>query len=131
MNGGVAGLIKGKSDDVTSIEELISACTTKAYTSARIRRAILSSVLMITEENVRSTPTYTSLLGANEKGREYLNRVRKSSSIKIITKQAEGLSLASPSREQFETSLRADKLMCLCRGEAPSEIFRRSPIILK
>lgn len=131
MNGGVAGLIKGKSEDITSVEELISACTTKAYTSARIRRAILSSVLMITEENVRSAPTYTSLLGANAKGREFLNKIKKTTSLSIVTKPADALSLPPHIKEQFEISLRADRLMSLCRSESTSTIFRRSPFMDK
>lgn len=131
MNGGVAGLIKRKADDVTSVDELISTCTTKAYTSARIRRAILSSVLMITEENVRSAPTYTSLLGANAKGREFLNKIKKTTSLSIVTKPADALSLPLHIKEQFEISLRADRLMSLCRGESASTIFRRSPFMDK
>ncbi len=131
MGGGVSGLIKGKADEATSIEDLILLCTGKTYTAARIRRAILSSVLMITEESVRSAPTYTSLLGANEKGREFLNKIKKSTSLSIVTKPADALSLPSPIKEQFEISLRADKLMALCRSESPSAIFRRSPLIDK
>lgn len=130
MNGGVSGLIKSKADEVTTVSELIEHCTGKAYTSARIRRAILSSVLEITEENVREAPAFTSLLAANEKGREFLNKIKKSSSVQIVAKVADGASMPESLKKQFEITLRADKLMCLCRNETSSEVFKRSPFIL-
>ena len=131
MNGGVSGLIKSKADEVTSVYELVEKCTGKSYTSARIRRAILSSILMITEKNVREEPLFTTLLAANNKGREFLSEIRKTSTLQIIAKTADGTALDFPSKEQFELSLRSDKLMSLCRGQSASDVFRRAPFIAK
>ncbi len=130
MNGGVSGLIKANAEGVPSLDGLISSCVNKSYTAARIRRAILSSVLGLKAEAAKERPLFTNLLAANCKGREYLNKVRKTTSINIVTKPADGLDLPEKAKEQFELSLRADKLMALCRGEAASEIFRRTPYIL-
>lgn len=129
MNGGVAGLIKSTAENVSSLDRLISSCSNKSYTAARIRRAVLSSVLGVKAEAVKQRPLFTSLLAANAKGREYLNKIRKTASIEIVTKPADGLNLPEKAREQFEFSLRADKLMALCRNEASSEIFKRNPYI--
>jgi predicted nucleotidyltransferase len=129
MNGGVAGLIKANAENASSLDELISACVNKSYTAARIRRAILSSVLGVKAEVAKERPLFTNLLAANSKGRVYLNKVRKTASVGIVTKPADGLDLHEKAREQFEISLRADKLMALCRKEAASEIFRRNPYI--
>ncbi len=130
MNGGVAGLIKANAENVSTLDGLVSACVGKSYTAARIRRAILSSVLGITAEAPRSRPLFTNFLGAGERGREYLHRIKKTAKIEIITKPADGLSLPDNAREQFEISLRADRLMALCRQEASGEVFKRNPFII-
>ncbi len=129
MNGGVAGLIKANAENVSSLDGLISSCVNKSYTAARIRRAILSSVLGVKAETVNTRPLFSNLLAANGKGREYLSKVRKTASIEIVTKPADGLNLPYNTRKQFELSLRADKLMSLCRKEAVSEIFKKNPYI--
>ncbi len=129
MNGGVSGLIKANAESASSLDELISSSVNKSYTAARIRRAILSAVLGAKADKVKARPLFTNLLAANGKGREYLNRARKTSSVSIVTKVADGLNLPDGAREQFELSLRADKLMALCRKEAASEIFKRNPYI--
>ncbi|MBQ8254534.1 MAG: nucleotidyltransferase family protein [Clostridia bacterium] len=129
MNGGVAGLIKSNAENESSLDGLISSCVNKSYTAARIRRAILSSVLGLKAETVKERPLFTNLLAASTKGREYLNKIRKTSSIEIVTKPSGGLDLPENARKQFELSLRADKLMALCRCESASEVFRRNPYI--
>ena len=129
MNGGVAGLIKANAENVSSLDELIFSCVNKSYTAARIRRAILSSVLGVKAETVKDRPLFTNLLAANSKGREYLNKIRKTASINIVTKTADGSLLPENALKQFELSLGADKLMALCRKEAASEIFKRNPYI--
>lgn len=129
MNGGVAGLIKANAESASSLNELISSSVNKSYTAARIRRAILSSVLGVKAETVKDRPLFTNLLAANQKGREYLSKVRKTTSINIVTKPADGFDLPENVCKQFELSLKADKLMALCRKEAVSEIFKRNPYI--
>ncbi|MBQ7779016.1 MAG: nucleotidyltransferase family protein [Clostridia bacterium] len=129
MNGGVAGLIKANAESVSSLDELISSSVNKSYTAARIRRAILSSVLGVKAETVKERPLFTALLAANGKGREYLNKIRKTASVNIVTKTADGFDLPENVLRQFELSLRADKLMALCRKEATSEVFKRNPYI--
>ncbi len=129
INGGVAGLIKANAENASSLDGLISSSVNKSYTAARIRRAILSSVLGVKAEAVKERPLFTNLLAANEKGREYLSKVRKTASVDIVTKPADGLALSENAKEQFELSLRADKLMALCRKEAASEVFKRNPFI--
>ncbi len=129
MNGGVSGLIKANAENVSSLDGLISSCVNKSYTAARIRRAILSSVLGVKAETLKKRPMFTTLLAANEKGKEYLRKIKKTASVDIVTKPADGLSISAPAKEQFEISLRADKLMALCRKEAASGVFKRNPYI--
>jgi predicted nucleotidyltransferase len=129
MNGGVSGLIKNRAEEVNDVDELVSACTGKSYTSARIRRTILSAVLKITESDVRSTPSFTTLLAANERGRAVLHRIKKTSCIPIISKVADGMSDPDVS-DALSISLRADKLMALCRHEPSGTVFKTTPVII-
>lgn len=129
MNGGVSGLIKNRAEEVNNVDELVSACTGKSYTSARIRRAILSAVLKITESDVRSTPSFTTLLAANERGRAVLHRIKKTSCVPIISKVADGMSDPDVS-DALSISLRADKLMALCRHEPSGKVFKTTPVII-
>jgi predicted nucleotidyltransferase len=130
MNGGVAGLIKHRAEEATSVEELIALCTSRKFSAARLRRGILAAVLSYTPEQVYTTPRFTRLLGANDKGRTYLAKVRKTTSLPIVTKPADGLTLGGETEQQFEASLRADKLMALVRGEPTATVFRTMPIMI-
>ena len=129
MNGGVAGLIKSTAENITSLDALVSSCTNKSYTAARIRRAILSSVLGVKAEILNERPLFTNLLASSDKGREYLHKIKKTSIVNVVTKTADGLYLPAPARKQFEASLRADKLMALCKKEAAAQIFKKTPYI--
>lgn len=130
MNGGVSGLIKRNAEEITALDGLITACTSRSYTASRIRRAILSAVLEIRESDVKSVPIFTNLLASNQRGRQYLSSVRKTSDIKVITKPADALKLDEKIKKQFEKSLRADRLMALLRNEAPSSVLKKNPITL-
>lgn len=129
MNGGVAGLLKRGAEEAATVEELIALCTNRKFTAARLRRGILSAVLSYTPEQVYAPPRFTRLLAANEKGRAYLSAVRKTASLPIVTKPADGLALEGEAGRQFEASLRSDKLMALVRREPTSRCFRRGAIV--
>ncbi len=130
MNGGVAGLLKHRAEEVTSVEKLITLCTSRKFSAARLRRGILAAVLSYTTEQVYAPPRFTRLLGANDKGRAYLAKVRKTAALPIVTKPADGLTLGGEGKRQFETSLRADRLMALVRGEPSATAFKTMPIMI-
>ena len=130
MNGGVSGLIKANAEKVTSLEDLVALCTGKSYTSSRIRRAILSAVLEITENDIKAKPLFTTLLGTSDKGREYLNSIRKSAKIKIITKPADGLTLEEAVAEQYKKSLESDRLMAQLRHTDMTSVLKKSPVLI-
>lgn len=129
MNGGVAGLLQRSAAEAATLADLIAAATCRTYTASRLRRAVLSSVLCLTDDDRKAAPLFTNLLGANEKGRQFLRTRKKDTAITIVTKPADGLTLPSPAREQFEKNCRADRLMALCRGEAPTAILKTMPAL--
>lgn len=129
MNGGVAGLLKKAAQSESSLDRLLSVAGSR-YTASRLRRAILSALLELTDDDRTAPPAYTSLLAANRRGCELLNSVKKTTSLSLLTKPSDYTALPPAAKKQFEQTLRADRLMSLCRGESPADIFKRSPLIL-
>lgn len=72
-----------------SIEELLSCAYNARHTDARVNRVLLFSLLGVSDSLARSLPQYTTLLAANNKGREYLTSIRKNNSFTIVTKPAD------------------------------------------
>lgn len=125
---GLINRILATAHECTSFNEFEEKLQTKKYTKSAIRRAILYILLDVKQSDLENTPSYTILLGASEKGREYLAKIRKNEdAIKVITKpaDAEGCS-------QFELSKKADALysMCFENKKASGFYIKKSPIIL-
>lgn len=112
--------------------EMFSIAATKKYTDSRLRRAAVFSLLGVTEEVIRSRPSYTVLLGANATGREYLSLIRKSNEFPIITKPSDSDHLGSGALKQYKISAAADVLYTLCytsKELRPDHFIKKSPII--
>lgn len=125
---GLVNRILATAHECTSFDEFEEKLQTKKYTKSAIRRAILYILLGIKQSDLDVLPTYTILLGANEKGREYLASIRKNeSAIKVVTKPAD----AEGSR-QFELSKKADALYTLCfKNKKDSGFYiKKSPVII-
>ncbi|MBQ7822147.1 MAG: nucleotidyltransferase family protein [Clostridia bacterium] len=71
--------------EASDLEEFFELAATKKYTNARIRRAVLSCMLGITECDLRATPAYVRAIAANEKGLELLKQAKKCSKLPVIT----------------------------------------------
>lgn len=84
-----------------SIEEIPEAAKTKRYPLARLRRMLLHSYLGVLPAQQGEMPPYLRVLGANEQGRGLLKQMRKSASLPIITKPAQGRELDERGRECF------------------------------
>ena len=109
--------------------EFFTNLTTKTYTYARLRRIVLYSALKTYE--LDSEPAYTTLLGANEKGRAFLNQIRKSVFFPILTKLADYKQYGEKMRKQFEASMAFDKIFCsfLLRDIPLTDLFKRRPFM--
>ncbi len=125
---GLVNRILAIAHECASFDEFEEKLQTKKYTSSAIRRAVLYILLGIKKADLDTLPEYTILLGANEKGREYLASIRKNeSAIKVITKPAD----AEGSR-QFELSCRADAIYTMCFKNKKTSGFyiKKSPVIV-
>ena len=124
---GLVNRICALSHKSPSLEYLIEKLQTKKYTSAAIRRAILYILLGIKQSDLDARPTYTTLLGANDKGREYLSSIRKDErNISLITKPADAKDC-----RQLELDQKADALYSMCFNHKKRSAFctKKSPYI--
>ena len=87
--GGIANRICALAHECASLEELEEKLSTKRYTDAKLRRALLFSMTEVKRELLGELPEYTTLLAANSKGRELLAANRKSGGITVVTKPAD------------------------------------------
>lgn len=97
----------------STVDELVASCCDKVYTSARIRRAVNSIVFGITASRVQTAPSYTSVLAANEKGREILKKAKKLNRIDIVTKPVRALDFGGATKEQFLFSKSVEDIIAL------------------
>lgn len=84
-----------------SIEEILETVKTKRYPMARLRRMLLHSYLGILPAKQGETPPYLRVLGANQRGRELLKRMRKTAKLPVITKPAQARGLDEAARSCF------------------------------
>ncbi len=117
---------KTAADSRTS-EDFIQNLPQKKYTTARIRRELLFSILNAPLD-ADSKPAFTVLLAVSRKGREYLKSIKKSAQIEIITKPAD--SPKNPlAKAQYALHLSSDRLYSYLMGEKSDFFVKSSPII--
>ncbi len=115
----------------STVEDFLATAETKQYTKARLRRAMLFSVLNVTEDDLRALPSYACVLAASRNGRTFLAVRKKSdaaSTFALITKPAD-----APDGHQRTLSERIDALYTLCLPE-PHEagwLIKKTPYIEK
>ncbi|MDO4618339.1 MAG: nucleotidyltransferase family protein [Clostridia bacterium] len=113
--------------DATGLDGILNASSSRQFTNARIRRAILSALIGIDGKLTNSTPKYIRVLAFNDKGREILNEIKKNTNLPIITKAAD----YKEKSEMFEAEVRATELSSVCRGVKRGLDFTKSPEYVK
>ena len=88
IHGGFEYKIKKSCANLFDYESLIKSLESKHVTNSQVKRMILNIFFEITREEQKEPPGFTNLLCANETGREYLNKIRKSAEIIISAKSA-------------------------------------------
>ena len=127
----MVSLIYERAKNSCSGDEFINSLSSKAFTTARLKRAILYALFDI--EKVDFTPKYTILLGMDKIGRSHLNKIKKQTKIFIITKHSDGKSLNRKIKKQLEKSYTVDALYntFLKKPSPPCEAYKNKPIIKK
>ena len=86
---GIENRIYNAAKKSSTLAEIEDICCTKRYTRAKIRRIILSSMLSITSDMSYIKPDYARILGASDKGRQLISRIKEISGLTLITKAAD------------------------------------------
>ncbi len=125
---GIINRICMAAKESVSYEEMFEALRTKRYTDAKLRRVILFCLTGVSKNMLKSTPQYTTLLGASENGRKLLSSIRKDNSFNIVTKPAD----APKESEQFCIGQRLDDIFTLAQKNAQptSDSYRKKAFIL-
>jgi len=85
VDEGIEGRIKKYINESNSKEELITKIKTKRYTYNKINRMLLHILTSLTKEESKLEIDYIRILGFNEKGKKYLNKIKKETSIPLVT----------------------------------------------
>lgn len=126
---GLIQKILSASVKVSSFDSLVTACTDKIYTSARVRRAVISLVFGITSDRIKQNPPYTQVLAANGKGREILKSIKNEKTIDIITKPVHALSHGNITKDAFLFSKKIEDTVSLSSPLPTPADEGKSPVI--
>ncbi len=122
--GGLGFRLRRIAGECADGTELLRFASTKKYTDARIRRALLYAVLGITREQVREMPIYTTVLGIGKEGTTILKQIKRSGMIEVLTKAADHEKLSPEAHRQFDRTAAADRFYTmLMQGNEPEEYF--------
>ena len=88
VDEGIENKIKKNILKAKNIEELISLVKSKRYTYNKLKRMFLHILCSFTKEEAKRCMDiqYIRVLGFNDKGRQYLNSIKKECELPIITK---------------------------------------------
>ena len=130
--GGLLSHLAKAAYRATNYEELCREAATKRYTNGRLRRAMLYLLAGVTREDLLAPPAYLRVLGANEKGREYLAKTRKTRTVPVVTKNSEqDLADTRVTRQHaLEDVCHALYALCLPRPTLPAAFASKSPVML-
>ena len=123
---GIASRLISSALESDTYDILMEKAASKKYTNSRLRRCILNILLGTSKDRLEALPAYTTLLAANEKGCKAIKQIKKRGAITVITKPADHDSV----KEQFEFSVKSDKLFYIADGRPAAEIFKNKPVIL-
>lgn len=137
LDGGREGLgrrFRAAAREAASLSELLAAAKTKRYAAARLRRMALWAYLGIRPAGLEERVPYLRVLAANRTGCGLLARMRKASSLPVLTKPADVRRLSAASRELFAREAQATDLYALAYPELAASSggaeWRLGPVIL-
>lgn len=128
--GGVYERLYNKAFETSSFKNWIEDVKTKQYTNSRLRRAALFALCSVTPKELCAPVLFTRVLGANAKGRQYLNSIRKGCDFPILTNASDKRNLSDEVLLQVELSEYADSIYALCAGAKDPAVFIKTPPVM-
>lgn len=115
----------------TTIDKLTDIVKSKRYTRTRISRIIINSLLGIQDSDTKLEPQYARVLAFNQKGREILSKMKKTSLIPIITKVADAVPDNSDFSRMLEKDILSTDIYSVITNQESGLDFKTSPIVIK
>ena len=86
VDEGIENKIKKEINNSNTLEELIINIKSKRYTYNRLKRMLIHILMGLKKEDANLKIEYVKLLGFNKSGKNYINTIKKTSPIPILTK---------------------------------------------
>lgn len=130
--GGLLAHLAKAAYRATNYGELCREAATKRYTNGRLRRAMLYLLAGVTRADLLAPPAYLRVLGANEQGRGYLAKTRKTRTVCVVTKNSElDLSDARVARQHALADIcHALYALCMAEPTLPAALAGKPPVML-
>ena len=130
--GGLLAHLSKAAYRATNYDELCCEAATKRYTNGRLRRAMLYLLAGVTRADLLAPPAYLRVLGANQKGKAYLAKTRKTRPVCVVTKNSElDLNDARVARQHtLENVSHALYALCMAEPTLPAALASKPPIML-
>ena len=85
VDEGIENRIKKYLNNATTTEELITKIKCKRYTYNKINRMLIHILTSLTKQEAKTEIEYLKVLGFNNNGKNYLNKIKKETTLPIIT----------------------------------------------
>ncbi len=121
---GLENRIKALSKGNKTVDGLVERVSTKRYTTTRIQRILIQNLLGIEKDFIDEcldAPLYAKVLAVNEKEKNLISHMSKSSSIPIITRKSDVVVLKKTAAKCFDIDCLATELYDLSSGELTNE----------
>ncbi len=121
VDEGIENRLKKYVIDANSLDEFINKVKCKRYTYNKIKRMLIHILCSFTKEEAKKMKNieYINILGFNEKGKKYLNKIKKEIDIPLITKYY--------NNEMYDLEIRADNIYHINEKDKENE-YARKPI---
>lgn len=125
----IGAIIKKSANDSKNGEEFVSSLSSRAHTTARIKRSILFSMFEI--DHCDKNPKFAILLGSNESGLELVKKVKNNKCFSLVTKAGDEKILDPVSKKYLKSTILVDKMYnsLLQDPTVPSSAYTLKPII--
>ena len=129
--GGLADRLKAKANEASDLAELTTLTSTKKYTTARIKRAMLFSFFGVTSSDLTENVAYTQVLAMDKIGQALLKKIKKASSIPAITRPSSRMEDQADLCKQKDKADMADTVFQLTKPVCASaaSIYRKTPYV--
>lgn len=131
-DGGVLERICKTAHETANYNEFWELLFTKRYTDSKLRRAVMFAMCNVRKSDIKALPAYTTLLAANECGREMLSIHKRADGVTVVTKPADVWDIngeCAQRQREFELRLASIYNFCLEKPLPTGQGMKKKPYI--